>query len=459
MISSSFLAERRQHTSRLRAWPLLAVVTAVAISACGGADDTGDSAAPAAGGTVDKTTSGDLNGQSVSVIHAFTGEDEAIFVEILESWAEPRGVDIQAETTGGEPLVDIRVESGNPPDIAVFPNPSKMEGFWDRGDLRSLEDVVDREDLESSLIPGVLQIGEGADGTLIGVPFRLSVKSLVWYSEPVFSEAGYEVPTTWDEMISLSEQIKADGITPWCIGIESGGATGWPATDWLEEIVLRTAGPDVYDQWVAHEIPFDDPVIVNAARTFEELAFTDGFVRGGRKSMVTTSFGDAPSGLFHDPPSCMLHRQANFITSFFPDDAQADLESSVGVFPFPAIDPGSEDLVLGAGDYISLFTENDAAEELVRFLSNASAGEAWAEEGGFLSPHATFDASHYADQITRDIGDQLTSAEAFRFDASDLMTAEIGSGKFWTEATAWINGDVNAATALSNVEQTWTALE
>ena len=156
---------------------------------------------------------------------------------------------------------------------------------------------------------------------------------MIWYPEDDFDAAGYEVPETWDELIALSDQIVADGSTPWCVGFESGGATGWPATDWMEDIMLGTAGPDVYDQWVDHEIPFNDPAIVHAGELFGDVMFTDGYVLGGADQTPAIAFGDAPGPMFEDPPGCWLHRQANFINAFFPEDAEAG--SRLRLVPLP----------------------------------------------------------------------------------------------------------------------------
>lgn len=473
----------KSQTNRMFVLMSIALALSMILAACSGDEETsvdgeaGSSGAPEpqqtdaadsdASGTEDdveptepEAATADLQGQTVEVIYGFAGDDEVAFQEVLNQWAEPLGVEVVTESTSGQPqLVDIRVESGNPPDVALFPNPSRLQGFYDTDDLVALGDIIDRPTAEESMVGGLLDIGEVDDGSLVGIPYRLSVKSLVWHPAPEFSDAGYEAPQTWDEMMALGEQIQKDGTSPWCIGIESGGATGWPATDWMEEILLRTAGPEFYDQWVNHGVPFNAPEVINAGEIFAEIAFADGLVRGGQQSMVTTNFGDSPQGLFDDPPKCYMHRQGNFITGFFPEAVQEDLASGVGVFPFPDIDPEYENLVMGAGDYVALFTDNPAAEELVRYLTTAESGEIWAAEGGYLSPHTTFDTGLYPDDITRDIGQQLVDAEGFRFDGSDLMVTEIGAGVFWTEMTAWINGTSDLETALTNIENAWTALE
>ena len=109
------------------------------------------------------------------------------------------------------------------------------------------------------------------DGTQFGIPVKSDLKSLVWYIPSTFAEYGYTVPTTLDEFYALTDQMIADGHTPLCVGIESGPATGWPFTDWVEELVLRNQGIDYYNQWVTHAVPFNDPPIVEAMQTVADL--------------------------------------------------------------------------------------------------------------------------------------------------------------------------------------------
>lgn len=463
----STIPESRGRARMLRLLALGATLGAVVLAGCSGVDDDPSETSTTGAETGDGTTAAasgdgaDLEGQTVEIIHEFSGEDGRVFLETINAWADERGVDIIAESTSGQPqLADIRVEAGNPPDIISAPNPSRLQLFYDSGDLQPIDDIVDMDALEESMIPGVLEIGKVADGTQVGFPHRLSVKSLVWHAVPEFDDSGYEPPETWDDMLALTDQIRDSGAAPWCLGIEAGGATGWVMTDWIEEILLRTAGPEFYDQWVRHEVPFDSPEVVRAGELFAELAFTEGNVRGGRQGMVSTSFGDSPGGMFQDPPACFLHRQANFITGFFPDDVQDDLASSVGFFPFPDIEADHSGAVLGSGNYLAMFADdNPAAEELLRYMSTPEYGERWAAAGGYLSPHSSFDPDNYGDETTRQVGEILADAEVFRFDASDMMTTEIGAGAFWTEMTAWVNGDVDLETALGNVEERWNSLE
>ena len=228
----------------------------------------------------------------------------------------------------------------------------------------SLEDLgFDVAELESTFGEYFLSLGE-FEGEHYGIPTNINLKSMVWYPKDDFDAAGYTVPTTFDEMIALSDQIKADGGTPWCVGFESEAATGWPATDWMEDIMLATAGTETYTQWVNHEIPFNDPAVQNAGELFGDIMFTDGYVLGGADQTPSIAFGDAPGPMFQDPPGCWLHRQASFITAFFPEDAEAGVDYDW--FPFPAVDQQG---TLFAGELAVVFSNRpEVVDFLERFM-------------------------------------------------------------------------------------------
>ena len=208
-----------------------------------------------------------------------------------------------------------------------------MLDFAAQGKMQDLGGILDLEQLKSTFGPGEIDTGT-LEGKTYGVPMSMNVKSLVWYPKKAFEAKGYQIPTTIAELEALTNQIKADGTTPWCVGIESAGATGWVGTDWFEDFVLRYGGPEKYDQWVTHEIPFTDPVVVQAGQEFEKLALADGQVFGGRKGVVSTNFGVAMNPQYDDPPKCFLHKQGNFITQkgFLTEKARANLDEEVGVF-------------------------------------------------------------------------------------------------------------------------------
>ena len=279
---------------------------------------------------------------------------------------------------------------------------------------------------------------------------------MVWYPVDDFDAAGYTVPETWDDLVALSDQIVEDGSTPWCVGFESEGASGWPATDWMEDIVLRTAGGDVYDQWVAHEIPFDDPAIVAAAEEFGGIMFADGYVLGGVENTPNIAFGDAPVPMFDDPPSCWLHRQASFINSFFPEGTVAG--EDYDWFPLPPID---QEGTLFAGEF-TVVGSNRA--EVVDFLERFIDVPVQCEMGGVvgssrISPNVDVGPDCYANEILADASVILTDALSEgtgRFDASDLMPAEVGSGSFWTGMLQlMVEGPDSIETVLADIEASW----
>jgi alpha-glucoside transport system substrate-binding protein len=429
---------------KLGALALSVISLSVVAAGCGGDDGGGG---------------GGLEGESVTVLGAFGGDEEKLFNDSVKPFEDDTGVDVQYTSTNDLPtLIRSRVNGGNPPDIALFPQPGLALDLAEQGATVPLEDVIDLEALKETLIPGFLEAST-LEGKIYAVPMRMAVKSLVWYPVPEFEDAGYSVPETSTELTALTDEIKGSGTPPWCIGYESGQATGWVGTDWMEEFVLRTGGPEVYDKWVSHEILFNSPEIKAAAAEYEKLALAEGQTLGGRSSITSTPFGDSPTPMFDDKPGCFLHRQGNFITGFFPDPVQADLPGNVGVFYFPALDGGYDGKpLLGGGDLASIFgdsAEREAVVATLEFMASDEFGGPWAAGGGWLSPHSTFDNSQYADEITRSIADLAAEADVFRFDASDLMPAVVGAGTFWRGMTEWTSGEKELDQVLTEIDESW----
>ena len=287
--------------------------------------------------------------------------------------------------------------------------------------------------------------------------YRVDLKSLVWYSPDAFDEAGYDLPETMEDLLALTDQIAADGGTPWCIGLGSGAATGWPATDWVEDIMLRINAPEDYDAWVRNEIGFDDPKVIEAIEKFGVFARNDAFVNGGVSAVANTDFRDSPSGLFAIPPQCYMHRQASFIPAFFPDGTT--MGQDVDFFYFPAF--ADKDLgkpVLGAGTLFSVTDPSEAATAMLDFLNLRVAHETWMAQGGFLTAHAGVNPMTYIDDSSRAQGEILRNATTFRFDASDLMPGEIGAGAFWTGMVDYVTG-TDAKTVAEGIQARWDDLK
>jgi alpha-glucoside transport system substrate-binding protein len=402
----------------------------------------------------------DNTSRSIEIMYGFAAgsKQETGFRAEVDAWAAENDVEVEFTRAGSfDQLINTRVAGNDPPDVALFPQPGIMQAFASEGSLADLSDVIPQEDLDT-LIQGALATGE-VDGAQYAIPMSINVKSIVFYPKEAF-EAEYEAPETFDDLLALTDQIQEDGTTPWCFGIESEAATGWPATDWVENLMVVNYGSDVYNQWVNHEIPFNDPQVADVLGQMEELLLAEGRTNGGRQSIASANFLTAGNPLFDDPPGCFMYRQGNFVADEggFPEDVLADLDQRVGVFPMPG-KTAEEKPVLGGGDLAGIFaTENEAAQELLQFLSSAEFGTSgYGETGGWISPNTEFDTSVYPTETLKTIAEIAYQSTDFVFDGSDQMPGEVGSGSFWRDMTAWISGQEDAKTALDNIEGSWPA--
>jgi alpha-glucoside transport system substrate-binding protein len=409
------------------------------------------------GGGGGSNEAGEGDGQ-VEILFGFGGDQSKGFQDGLNEWAQANGVTIKFSEASQsfDTIIRTRVQGNNLPDIALFPQPGVMLDIANSGKMQDLSALLDKGKVESTLVPGELSAGTASDGKLYGVPMSMNVKSLVFYPRKAFESKGYTAPTTIAELEALTNQIKADGTTPWCVGIESAAATGWPATDWIEDFVLRYGGPEKYDQWVKHEIPFNDPVVVQAAQEFEKLALADGNVFGGRKAVVSNAFSTAANPMFSDPPKCFLHRQGNFITQkgFFPEKVRANLDEEVGVFQLPGTDAANKP-VLGGGDLAGAFSNDADTKKVMEHLTSPEFTFADLAASSWISPHKTFDTSKYPDETTKTIAELAYQSTVFRFDGSDQMPGAVGAGTFWKGMTAWISGQQDLDEALNTIEESW----
>jgi alpha-glucoside transport system substrate-binding protein len=285
-----------------------------------------------------------------------------------------------------------------------------------------------------------------------GVWHRYNAKSLVWYPKEAWDAAGYEVPQTWDELLELTQLIADDGDTAWCIGIESGAATGWPATDWTEEMMLRTTTPENYDAWVKGELKFDSPEVRAAMEEWSKIWFDDAYVYGGTNSIVTTFFGDAPLPMFADPPKCWLHRQGNFITSFFPEGTEPGVDYDF--FYFPAMTE-TEKPWLVAGDIMAMFNDRPEVRALMEYFTMPESASGFLQEGGALAAHQTATPDMYGAELEKGIATLVQDATVFRFDGSDQMPGEVGSGSFWKGMTDYVSGAADLDTVLPEIDASW----
>ncbi len=403
----------------------------------------------------------DLSGQELTIFGPWLSPESEYVANMLAYFEEATGATATYTGSDGfEQQIVIDAEAGSPPNIAVFPQPGLAASLASQGLLAPLgDDMAAWVGENYAAGQSWVDLGTYADETgadqMYGFFYNVNVKSLVWYNPENFEDAGYDVPQSMEELIALSEQIIADGETPWCIGLASGPATGWPATDWVEDIMLRTQTPEVYDMWVSNEIPFNDERVINAIETFGMFARGEGMAAGGAGGVASTDFRDSPAGMFTSPPQCYMHRQASFASAFFPDDVVVGEDADFFYFPsFAGEDLGNP--VLGGGTLMAVTDQSDATDAFMSFLQTPIAHELMMAQTGFLTPHSGVNLDAYKDGTLRGQGEILLNATTFRFDASDLMPGAVGAGSFWTGMVDYVGG-ASAADVTTSIQESWDA--
>jgi len=462
-------------------WLLLLVVFALIAAACGGDDEADDgdggatettaatTEAPDDGGGdgdgADTTEAPmddvDFSGTSVTVFSSEDGVDEATGIQrALDVFAAESGIEITH--TGARDFsqqINAQAAGGNPPDIAMFPQPGKVIDFASQGFILPLTPEVDAA-VRPQWPAGTLET-YSYEGDAYAVQVKTDLKSIVWYNTEVFANGGYEVPTTLGDLVDLGNQMIADGQTPWCVGIESGPATGWTFTDWMEDMMLRLEGPEQYDRWTSGELLFSDPAVVNVAQTILDIWNTPGNTYAAGGSISAT----AHSADHGDPlvaGTCAMVRQASFFAAFLPEGTTVGPEGQIDTFYFPAADDTSSP-VLTAGNAASAFRDAPEVWAVMEYLGSAQYAEErqkaqrenkGGDASGFLTANLNVDLSLWND-LEAGFIEILANANPARFDGSDLMPAAVGAGSFWTEGTSAVNGDKTVEEAFAAIDATW----
>ncbi|AEG45531.1 ABC transporter substrate-binding protein [Isoptericola variabilis] len=463
---------RRTTTARRRSMALVAggAGLALVLAACGGGGDGeggggGGGGGEGGGGTAEDIDCaayeefGDLEGTTVSVYTSIVEPEAEQQEASYDAFEECTGVTVEYEGSREfEAQLLVRLQAGNAPDIAYLPQPGL------------LNTIVN--DFPDAIVPApeqtVANVDEffneswkeygTVDGTFYAAPLGANVKSFVWYSPAMFEDAGYEVPETWSDMMDLTQQIADSGAIPWCAGVESGDATGWPATDWIEDVVLRTAGPEVYDQWYTHEIPFNDPQIVDAFETAGEILKNPAYVNGGLggvDSIATTPWTDAGYPILEG--SCWMHRAANYYQTQWPEGTEVAPDGDVYAFYLPT-DQTDVRPVLGGGEFVAAFNDRPEVQAFQTYLASPD----WANQkalatpnGGWVSANTGLDPENLATEFDKLSYEILADPNAvIRFDASDLMPGEVGAGTFWTGMVNWFTG-ADTQEVVDQIENSW----
>ncbi len=432
---------------RLLAPIALAGVAGIALAGCSGG--------PGASGGGD---SGGGDSNVVTVYGTISDTEAELLDQSWADWEAENDIDIQYEASKEfEAQIAVRAQGGNAPDIAIFPQPGLMRDMAAQGFLKPAPEAVVQnvEEYWSEDWAGYGQY----DGVQYGAPLMASVKGWVWYSPQQFADNGWTVPTDWQGLLDLTAQIQQSTSTPpWCIGFGSDAATGWPGTDWIEDIVLRQSGPEVYDQWVENEVTFTDPQIASAFDEFGKIALNPDYVNagfGGIDTIVTTPFGDPATALVNG--QCALHHQASFYDGFITDAGGTVAEDGdIWAFLTPPFEAGATgNVVTGGGEIVAAFSDSEATQKVQEYLSSPEWANSRVSLGGVISANSGLDPENASSPILQQAITILQDpATTFRFDASDLMPSAVGAGTFWAGMNSFVNG-TPTATVLEQIEAGW----
>ena len=393
------------------------------------------------------TPSSSGSSKTVTVIGTWTDAEQAAFLAMVKPWETESGNTVKYQGTRSiNDILAAGVPTGVLPDLAGLPGPGQMAEYAAAGALQPLDEVLDVATYTSETSPALVALGKSAaDGKTYGVFIKAALKGLIYYN-PTLHDYAASPPATWDDLVSQGNANKGSADALWCVGISSGDASGWPATDWIENILLRQSGPDVYNDWWAGKVKWTDPKVKAAFDVYKEVVDNS---YGGGTNVVATKFELAGDPLFANPPGCEFFEQANFMSGlgkFKTLKAGVDFNA----FPFPAINPDFTKAVEGAGDLFGMFHATDAAKSLMKYLVTAEAQDIWVKAGGALS--ANKNATSYPDDFSKNAGAAVANAEQFVFDASDLMPSAMNAA-FWSHMVSLTNGDETVDEALEALQK------
>ena len=388
-----------------------------------------------------------LRGQQLEVAAVWTGEEQANFEKVLDLFERRTGAAVRFTSTGRDIATALgsRLDAGDPPDVAILPQPGLLGDLVRREALQSIEGVAGRL-VDANYPPAWRQLGS-VDGTLYGVWFKAANKSTIWYRTKAFFDARVAPPKTWQKLQEVAQALARSGEKP----IAVGAADGWTLTDWFENVYLRTAGPAKYDQLARHEIPWTDESVKHALRTLAQVLGRPEWLAGGADGSLATTFEQSVALTFGPLQGAAMTFEGSFVAINIAKDTNAKVGSDARFFDFPAIGDSERSLVIG-GDVAVMLNDSQASRELVRFLATPRAAEPWAEAGGFISPNRSVDPAAYPDLVTRQLARALNQPAVVRFDLSDLVPASFGATTgqgMWRILQDWLKnpGDVEGTAA------------
>jgi alpha-glucoside transport system substrate-binding protein len=391
-------------------------------------------------------------GGTVSVLAVWGGQELEVFKEMVKPFEARTGIRVQYEGTRDiDAVLTTRVQAGNPPDIAALPGPGKMAELAKAGKLVDLRGVLDMEQIRKDYAQGWLEMGT-VDGKLVGVFLKAAIKGLVWYNPKALQAAGIAIPTGWDQLMADSRRLADAGTTPWAIGLESGAASGWVGTDWIENIFLRQNGPEKYKQWYEGKLPWTSPEVRQAWQTWGRIVADPRMIYGGKAYVLSTNFGQAAEALFRDPPGAYFHQQASFLQSFIQEQFPTlKPEEDFRFFGFPPIKPEYAKAVEAGGDLVGMFRDTPQAREFVKYIATPEAQAFWTSGTGAMSANRSVSLVFYPDVLSKTAAEILQKAEMVVFDASDMMPGKMNS-EFWSAVLSYVENPAALDSILAGLE-------
>jgi alpha-glucoside transport system substrate-binding protein len=431
-------------------------VAALALSGCAATEEAATSDA-------DCSAYADYLGNEGTEVEMYTtivSPEADLFQESFLDFEECTGITINWNGSQEfEAQLPVRVAGGTAPELAIIPQPGFLKAMVDTGAMIPAPAAV-AASVDANYTPDWKNYGT-VDGTFYAAPLGANVKSFVWYSPKTFADNGWEIPTTWAELLALSDTIAATDVQPWCVGFGSGEATGWVGTDWMEDLMLRFQDAATYDKWVSNEMKFDDPKVAEVLAEAGKILKNPDYV-GNVAAIATTTFQDGGAGIVDG--SCAMHRQASFIGGILAGDygaeivtpADTDVEGGITTFYFPGVSADNRP-ALGGGEFVGAFSDRPEVQAVQLYLTSADWNNKKAALGTWFSAHLGLDTANVADPVNAVAVEILQNASTFRFDASDLMPAAVGQGSFWKEMTAWVAEDKADAAVLDAIQAGWPA--
>jgi alpha-glucoside transport system substrate-binding protein len=429
---------RREFIQRALAVGISASAATSLLAACGGST----------------TASGPTKSSSVDLLNVWTGEEQDSFQAVVAPFESQNKITIKAETTRDlSGTLTTRIRGNNPPDMAILPNPGFMQQLASEGKLIPLDSFLDMNQIKNDYSQGWIDLGS-YNGHLYALFYKAANKGTVWYNPKSFTAGGYQIPTTWDQLISLSNQIAKSGKYPWSMGVSSAASSGWPAADWIAEIYLNQNGGAMYDKWVNHQIPWTDPSIKAAFQAFGQIITGNHYINGGSQAILSTGFQDASYLPFKTPPASYLYYLGDFTEGFITGQFKNAVPGKdFNFFPFPSINPQYAGAITGGADVVVALKNTTAVQALVKYMATAQAQEIWVKRGGFTSPNKSVDLNAYPDAIAKASAQQLTQATTFRFGADDLMPQAVENA-FWAAMLQFIQTPNQLDSILQSMEST-----